>query len=60
MTAETAALTRRGGRVVRLDGRMLRNADTLFDAFAEQLSFPGCFGRNWDAPVDWARVRDGF
>ncbi|MEV0174524.1 barstar family protein [Streptomyces sp. NPDC050803] len=55
LRTESAELTRRGGRVVRLDGRRMRNPDAVFDAFAQQLAFPGYFGRNWDALVDCLR-----
>ncbi|MDT7844957.1 barstar family protein [Streptomyces justiciae] len=51
-TAETAELRARGGEVVRLDGRRLSDAAAVFAAFADALSFPGYFGRNWDALVD--------
>lgn len=52
LSAETAALQARGGRVLHLDGRGLRQPASLFDAFARELGFPGYFGRNWDALVD--------
>ncbi|MGW6564839.1 barstar family protein [Streptomyces sp. NPDC054975] len=50
--AQTAELHEQGGRVFRLDGRELREPTSLFAAFARELSFPGYFGRNWDALVD--------
>ncbi|MGW0909349.1 barstar family protein [Streptomyces sp. NPDC002853] len=50
--AETAEFQKLGGRVIRLDGRELREPPALFAAFARQLSFPACFGHNWDALVD--------
>ncbi|MEU7576462.1 barstar family protein [Streptomyces sp. NPDC041068] len=52
LRAESAGLRERGGRVVRLDGRELRDPKALFAAFAQALSFPGYFGHNWDALVD--------
>lgn len=52
LSREAAELSRRGGRVVRLDGRELREPASLFAAFARELSFPDYFGRNWDALVD--------
>ncbi|MFF1871740.1 barstar family protein [Kitasatospora herbaricolor] len=52
LSAGTAALQARGGRVLHLDGRGLRQPASLFDAFARELGFPGYFGRNWDALVD--------
>ncbi|MFF9343808.1 MULTISPECIES: barstar family protein [unclassified Streptomyces] len=50
--SETAALVRRNGLVLRLDGRHLRDPASVFRAFARELSFPGHFGHNWDALVD--------
>ena len=44
-------LAKRGGTVVRLDGRELREPTSLFATFARKLSFPGYFGDNWDALV---------
>jgi len=52
VAAETAELRGRGGEVVRLDGRQLPDPAAVFTAFADALSFPGWFGRNWDALVD--------
>ncbi|SNX56603.1 barstar (barnase inhibitor) [Streptomyces sp. TLI_55] len=49
MAAESAELVARGGRVFRLDGRQLVTQEAVFAAFADELSFPGYFGRNWDA-----------
>ncbi|MEU9117199.1 barstar family protein [Streptomyces sp. NPDC048483] len=50
--AETATLVRQNGLVLRLDGRELRDAASLFRTFARELSFAGHFGHNWDALVD--------
>lgn len=52
LAAETAELRARGGAVFRLDGRQLPDPAAVFTAFAHELSFPGYFGRNWDALVD--------
>ncbi len=50
--SEIAALAARDGLVLRLDGRELRDAPSLFRTFARELDFPGYFGHNWDALVD--------
>ncbi|MET7611019.1 barstar family protein [Streptomyces seoulensis] len=50
--SETAALVRRNGLVLRLDGRKMRDSASVFRAFARDLSFPGHFGHTWDALVD--------
>ncbi|WP_160506572.1 barstar family protein [Streptomyces sp. BA2] len=52
LSIETAELQKQGGRLIRLDGRKLRDPGTLFATFARELSFPGHFGHNWDALVD--------
>jgi hypothetical protein len=52
VNAEVGTLQKQGGRVVRLDGRELRNPASLFAAFARELGFPSYFGRNWDALAD--------
>ena len=52
VTAETAELRARGGHVFRLDGRQLSSPAAVFTAFADELSFPSYFGRNWDALAD--------
>ncbi|MFI6938596.1 barstar family protein [Streptomyces sp. NPDC050418] len=52
LASETAALVQRGGVVLRLDGRDMRDPASLFRTFARELSFPGYFGHNWDALVD--------
>jgi RNAse (barnase) inhibitor barstar len=52
LNTETDKLREQGGRVFRLDGRKLREPEALFATFAEELSFPDYFGRNWDALVD--------
>jgi hypothetical protein len=51
VSAEMVDLAKRGGTVVRLDGRELREPTSLFATFARKLSFPGYFGDNWDALV---------
>jgi RNAse (barnase) inhibitor barstar len=38
--------------VVRLEGRSLRNVDTLFAEFAREFQFPQYFGENWPAFAD--------
>jgi hypothetical protein len=53
--AELVELQKRGGSVVRLEGRELREPTSLFATFARDLSFPGYFGHNWDALVDCLR-----
>ncbi|MGW4895659.1 barstar family protein [Kitasatospora sp. NPDC004240] len=52
LASETAALVRRNGLVLRLDGRELRDAASVFRTFARELSFPDYFGHNWHALVD--------
>ncbi|MER7735534.1 barstar family protein [Streptomyces erythrochromogenes] len=52
LASETAALVRRDGLVLRLDGRELRDPASVFRTFARELSFPGYFGHNWHALVD--------
>ncbi|GAA4971055.1 barstar family protein [Actinoplanes utahensis] len=52
VAAEVAELRRQGGTVVRMAGRELRDPASLFAVFARELSFPGYFGRNWDALAD--------
>lgn len=52
-SAEVVKLQKQGGSVVRLDGRELREPASLFATFARELSFPGYFGHNSDALVDW-------
>ncbi|MFF1698242.1 barstar family protein [Streptomyces sp. NPDC058257] len=52
LSIETSKLQEQGGRVIRLDGRELREPDILFAAFTRKLRFPGYFGHNWDALVD--------
>ncbi|MFE5678762.1 barstar family protein [Streptomyces erythrochromogenes] len=52
LASETAALVQRGGLVLRLDGREMRDAASVFRAFARELSFLSYFGHNWDALVD--------
>jgi RNAse (barnase) inhibitor barstar len=43
-----------------LDGRKMKNDETIFDHFAQVLHFPDYFGRNWDAmdeclrDMEWA------
>jgi hypothetical protein len=49
---EVVRLQQQGGMVARMDGRELRDPASLFTAFARELSFPGYFGRNWDALAD--------
>ncbi|MER5866631.1 barstar family protein [Kitasatospora sp. NPDC002040] len=52
LRSEVATLVARDGLVLRLDGRELRDAPSLFRAFARELAFPTYFGHNWDALVD--------
>ncbi|MCX5589492.1 barstar family protein [Streptomyces erythrochromogenes] len=52
LASETAALVQRNGLVLRLDGREMRDAASVFRTFARELSFLGYFGHNWDALVD--------
>ncbi|MFG2949978.1 barstar family protein [Streptomyces adustus] len=52
LASETAALVQRNGLVLRLDGRGMRDAASVFRTFARDLSLPGYFGHNWDALVD--------
>ncbi|MGW7274473.1 barstar family protein [Streptomyces sp. NPDC054864] len=52
LASETAALVRRNGLVLRLDGRVMRDPASVFRTFAQELSFLGYFGHNWDALVD--------
>ncbi|MFD7078632.1 barstar family protein [Streptomyces sp. NPDC059918] len=44
--SETAALVQRNGLVLRLDGREMRDAASVFRTFARELSFVGHFGHN--------------
>jgi hypothetical protein len=41
-----------GWAVHQLDGRVLRGRLDLFDRCADELAFPGWFGRGWDAFLD--------
>src|SRR3954466_12648164 len=52
LAAETTALVQRNGLVLRIDGRELRDAPSLFRTFARELSFLGYFGHNWAALED--------
>ncbi|WP_405789418.1 barstar family protein [Streptomyces sp. NBC_01367] len=52
LASETAALVQRNGLVLRLDGREMRDAASVFRTFARELSFVGYFGHNWMALVD--------
>jgi hypothetical protein len=52
VATEVTQLREQGGKVVSLAGQELQNPSSLFTAFARELSFPGYFGRNWDALVD--------
>ncbi|MGO4459904.1 barstar family protein [Streptomyces sp. M-16] len=52
LASDTATLVQRSGLVLRLDGRELQDAASLFRTFARELSFVGYFGHNWDALVD--------
>ncbi|MFD3838847.1 barstar family protein [Streptomyces sp. NPDC058642] len=52
LASETAALMQRNGLVLRLDGREMRDPASVFRTFAQELSFLGSFGHNWDALVD--------
>lgn len=42
----------RGGKIFRLDATGLTSEEKVFQQFSSNLSFPGYFGRNWDAFVD--------
>ena len=54
---EAAALKRRaagsGFAVFELDGERMKTKPELMDHLAAALAFPGDFGRNWDAAVDY-------
>jgi RNAse (barnase) inhibitor barstar len=52
LASETAALVERNGLVLRLDGREMRDAASVFRTFARELSFLGYVCHNWDALVD--------
>ncbi|MEU2631088.1 barstar family protein [Kitasatospora sp. NPDC007106] len=52
LVSESAALVERDGLVLRLDGRELRDAPSVFRTFARELSFVGHFGHNWHALAD--------
>jgi hypothetical protein len=52
LASETTALVQRDGLVLRLDGREMRDAASVFRTFARELSFVGYFGHNWMALVD--------
>lgn len=52
LASETAALLHQNGLVLRLDGREMRDPTSVFRTFAQELSFLGSFGHNWDALVD--------
>ncbi|KQV14620.1 MULTISPECIES: barstar family protein [unclassified Kitasatospora] len=52
LASETATLLARNGLTLRLDGRELRDAPSLFQTFARELAFLGYFGHNWDALID--------
>lgn len=49
---QIAALRAKGGRVYHFDARDMPDLAGVCDQFADKLSFPGYFGRNWDALVD--------
>jgi hypothetical protein len=42
-----------GFAVFELDGALMKTKPALMDHLAKALSFPGDFGRNWDAAVDY-------
>ena len=52
VTAEIAEVRAQGVMEVRLNASELREPETLFRAFARELSFPDYFGHNWDALAD--------
>ncbi|MER7465166.1 barstar family protein [Streptomyces sp. NPDC097981] len=49
---QAAALEAKGGRVYHLEAGAISDLAGVCDQFAEKLSFPGYFGRNWPALVD--------
>ncbi|MFI8446415.1 barstar family protein [Streptomyces erythrochromogenes] len=49
---QIAALQAKGGRVYHFQARDLTDLAGVCNQFAEKLSFPGYFGRNWAALVD--------
>lgn len=51
-------LARVGTAVVEVDGSVVDGKDALMGALAEALSFPGYFGRNWDALEECLRGLD--
>jgi hypothetical protein len=55
--SDAAALKRRaavsGFAVFELDGSRMKTKAELMDHLAEVLRFPGDFGRNWDAAIDY-------
>ncbi|MEU5696328.1 barstar family protein [Actinosynnema sp. NPDC020468] len=52
VAAGLARFEEAGGVVRHLDGAVMRSEAELFAEFARVLTFPGYFGRNWDAVVD--------
>jgi hypothetical protein len=61
---DAAALQRHAAgldfKLFELDGTRMRTKSELMDHLATALGFPGDFGRNWDAAVDYLGDLAGF